>query len=137
MRVNLAVLRAGQQQVFADIVFADSAAAASRTNDLLSARELLELGKTDVQQMVEQFVTQTQGDALANVDAQVVVDGVEACAEHGRGHHAGEEEAGQAHVGCGYGDVDERQRDEERYSGNLLSQFLLEESEGGVRRFVT
>ena len=56
--------------------------------------------------MVEQFLAQTLGDAFTDVDAQVVVGGVEACAEHGHDHHAGEEEADQPHVGCGYGGVD-------------------------------
>ena len=139
------------QQMFADVDFADSAAAAGQSMDMFSARELLELGQADAQQMVEQFLAQTLGDAFTDVDAQVVVGGVEACAERGRDHHAGEEEADQPHVGCGYGGVeeqfeeaglnqrdpraDERQRDEERYSGDLLSQFLLEECKGGVRRF--
>ena len=121
--------------------------------DMLSARELLERDKADAQQVVKQLLTQTLGNAFTDVDAQVVVDRVEACAEHGHDHHAGKEEADQAHVGCGYGGVDEqfeevglnqrdrradeRQCDEDRYSGNLLSQFLLEERKGGVRRFGT
>ena len=141
------------QQMFADVDFADSAAAAGQSMDMFCARKLLELGKADVQQVVEQFLAQTLGDTFTDVDAQVVVGGVETCAEHGRDHRAGEEEADQAYVGCGYGGVeeqfeevglnqrdpraDERQCDEERHSGNLLSQFLLEESKGGVRRFGT
>ena len=64
--------------MFADVDFADSAAAASQPMDMFSARELLELGKADVQQMVEQFLAQTPGDTFADVDAQVVVGGVEA-----------------------------------------------------------
>ena len=88
-----------RQQMFADVDFADSAAAASQPMDVFSARELLELGKADVQQVVEQFLAQTPGDTFADVDAQVVVGGVETCAEHGHAHHAGEEKADQAHIG--------------------------------------
>lgn len=62
--------------MFADIDFADSAAAASQSMDMFSARELLELGQADMKQMTEQLLAQTLGDTFTDVDAQVVVGGV-------------------------------------------------------------
>lgn len=139
------------QQMVPDEDVADSAAAASQAMKMLSGLEPLEVGEANAQEVVEQVAAQAFGDAFANVGAQVVVGGVEACTEDGHDYHADEEEAYQPHIGGGYCCVeelleekwldqpdsraDEREGYEERNPGDLLFQLLLDERKGGFRFF--
>ena len=134
-----------------DVDSADLATAASKSMDMFSGLELLQVGKADVQQMVEQLLAQALGNAFADIGAQVVAGGIEAGAKHGHDHHADKQQRYQAHVRVRYGRVEKHfeekgldqtdssaencQDDEKGYPGNLLSQFVSEEGERPLWHF--
>lgn len=120
---------------------------------MLSGLELFQLDEADAQQVVEQVAAQALGDAFADVGAQVVVCSVQAGAENGHNYHADEQEPNKPYV-CGWyrgvyekleeegldqphSRTDKREGEEDRYPGNLASQFLLQKGEGGLGYFGT